>query len=280
MAVTAPTPLGAGAGEPGGAPPRPSGPLLRHVHRRVPRAVWYALATLGFAIVVVLVQIALHMRRAEPRDARAIVRRELETSVLARGERVVRAVPVYRRAAVDYFRATRGLLVLTDRRLLYLGAPPRDITGASDGPPTFDQREFRIDTAVTVDGSFAVLGFSRALVIETPHGDLKVGVRSEGWPEARALRSDWENRHRHLAAIGAWGKRVREARAELGRLLEEYRRQPVYHVVRPGDAMSSIASWYEVPVDSIARLNGIVNNRIRIGQRLLIRSGTPRGKTG
>lgn len=280
MAVTASTPLDAGAGEPGGTPPRASRPLLRQVHRRVPNGVWYALATLGFAIVVVLVQLALYVRRAEPRDARAIVRRELETNVLARGERVVRAVPVYRRAAVDYFRATRGLLVLTDRRLLYLGAPPRDITGASDGPPTFDQREFRIDTAVTVDGSFTILGFSRALVIGTPNGDLKVGVRSEGWPEARALRQDWENRHRQLAAIGAWGERVREARAELGRLLEEYRRQPVYHVVRPGDAISSIASWYEVPVDSIARLNGIVNNRIRIGQRLLIRSGSGRGKSG
>ena len=279
MAVTASTPLDAAAGDPGGTP-RPSRPLLRQVHRHVPKGVWYSLATLGFAFVVVFVQLALHVRRAEPRDARAIVRRELETNVLARGERVVRTVPVYRRASVDYYRQTRGLLVLTDRRLLYLGAPPRDITGAADGPPTFDQREFRIDTAVTVDGSFTLLGFSRALVIDAPGGDVKVGVRSDAWPEAQALRKEWENRHRQLAAIGAWGKRVREARAELERELEAYRRQPVYHVVRAGDAISSIASWYEVPVDSIARLNGIVNNRIRIGQRLLIRNGAGGGKSG
>jgi hypothetical protein len=272
MTIPASSVSDADAAEPSGTP-APSRPLLRQVHSRVPRGVWYALAALGFAVLVVLLQLAFYLRRAEPRDARAIVRRELLANSLQPGERVIRSVPVYRRAGEDYFRATRGLLVLTDRRLLYLGAPPRDITGASDAPPAFDQRAFRIDTAVVLDRSFTILGFSRALDIETPQGDFKVGVRSDAWPEAQALRRDWEARHRQLRGIGVWGGRVRAARAQLGRVLAEYRRQPVYHVVRPGDAISAIASWYEVPVDSIARLNGIVDNRIRVGQRLLIRNG-------
>ena len=268
--------------EPGGhdsaPPPRP---LLRRVHRHVPNGVWYALAALGFAILVVLMQLVLYMRRAEPRDAPAIVQRELTTNVLQPGERVVRSLPVFRRSPADYFRATRGLLVLTDRRLIYLGAPPRDITGASDAPPTFDQREFRIDTLVALEPSFAVLGFARALVIDAPDGALKLAVRSGAWPGAQMMRAAWEARHRKLELLGTWAARVRDARLDLKRQLEEYMRQPVYHVVRPGDAMSSIASWYEVPVDSIARLNGIVDNRIRIGQRLLIRQGaTSRTRSG
>jgi hypothetical protein len=260
---------------------QPQRPLLRRVHRHIPNAVWYGLGALGFAILVVLIQLALYMRRAEPRDARAILQRELTTNDLQPGEQVVRSVRVYRRSPADYFRATRGLLVLTDRRLVYLGAPPRDIAGAADAPPAFDQREFRIDTLVTLAPSFAVLGFTRALVVDTPDGALKLAVPSGAWPTAQLLRTAWDLRHRKLEQIGTWAARVRDARAELKRQLDEYMRQPVYHVVRPGDAMSSIASWYEVPVDSIARLNGIVNNRIRVGDRLLIRPGTaPRGSSG
>lgn len=263
----------------GGTPPQR--PLLRRVHRHIPNGVWYALGALGFAILVVLIQLALYMRRAEPRDARAIVQRELTTNVLQPGEQVVRSVPVFRRAPADYFRATRGLLVLTDRRMVYLGAPPRDITGASDAAPTFDQREFRFDTLTTLDPSFAVLGLSRALLVDSPSGALKLAVQSGAWPNAQLLRTAWDARHRKLELLGTWAGRVRDARAELKRQLDEFMRQPVYHVVRPGDAMSSIASWYEVPVDSIARLNGIVNNRIRIGQRLLIRQGAaPRNTSG
>lgn len=254
-------------------------PLLRRVHRHIPHGVWYALGALGLAVLVVLIQLALYMRRAEPRDARAIVQRELTANVLQPGEQVVRTIPVFRRSPADYFRATRGLLVLTDRRLVYLGAPPRDITGASDAPPTFDQREFRIDTMTTLEPSFAVLGLSRALVVDTPDGALKLTVPSGAWPSAQMLRTAWDARHRKLELIGTWAAKVRDARGELKRQLDEYMRQPVYHVVRPGDAMSSIASWYEVPVDSIARLNDIVDNRIRIGQRLLIRQGAT-GRSG
>jgi hypothetical protein len=278
MATSAST-VGADHSGQGSVPPQR--PLLRRVHRHIPHGVWYALGALGLATLVVLIQLALYMRRAEPRDARAIVERELTANVLQPGERVVRTVPVFRRSPADYFRATRGLLVLTDRRLVYLGAPPRDITGASDAPPTFDQRVFRIDTLTALEPSFAVLGFTRALVVDTPDGAVKLAVQSGAWPSAQLLRTAWDARHKKLELLGTWAARVRDARAELKRQLEQYMRQPVYHVVRPGDAMSSIASWYEVPVDSIARLNGIVDNRIRIGQRLLIRQGaTPRNTSG
>ena len=43
--------------------------------------------------------------------------------------------------------------------------------------------------------------------------------------------------------------------------------------MRPGDALSSIASWYETSPEKIQQLNGIVGNKIKVGQKLLIRSG-------
>ncbi len=268
MATTASS-VGTESTEPG----YPATPLLRRVRHRVPNGVWYTLAALALAVIVVLIQLALYVRRAEPRDARAIIERELNTNVLEPGERVVRSVNVYRRNGADYYRQTRGILALTDRRLIYLGAPPRDITGSSDAPPTFDQRVFRIDTLTSIESSFALLGFSRALVVDSPGDDVKLGIASGQWPKAKLLQVAWAGRHTWLENLGQWAAKVRDARADLKKQLEEYRKQPVYHVVRPGDAISAIASWYETSVDSIAQLNGIVNTRIRVGQRLLIRNG-------
>lgn len=253
--------------------PAPRRPLLRRTHRNIPSGVWYGAAALGFALLITIAQVVVHAVQTDPRNARAIVERELRLNTLQPGERIVRSVPVFRRNAVDYYRQTRGVLVLTDRRLVYLGAPPRDVTGASDAPPTFDQHEFRIDTLTTIDPGFATLGFARALHIESPDESLKLGVPRSAWPKAQLLRESWLSRHRKLQALGVWAKRVRDARAQLGQIVAEYRRQPVYHVVRPGDAIGSIASWYEVSPDQIREQNGIVGNTIKVGQRLLIRPG-------
>lgn len=247
--------------------------LIKRQRRNVPAAVWYAIAAFGGAVFVVFVQLMLYLGRTEPRDARAIVERELTSNTLQPGERVIRSVPVFRRNGVDYFRATRGLLVLTDRRLVYLGAPPRDITSATDAPPAFDQRVFRIDTLVTLEPSFALMGFARALRVKTPDGTVNLGVAAASWPTALLLRNDWNARDKKLRVIGAWGARVRAARVQLGKELAAYRRQPVYHVVRQGDAISSIASWYETTPEQIRQLNGIAGNTIKVGQKLLIRSG-------
>jgi hypothetical protein len=247
---------------------------LALTRRSVPVGVWYTLAVLGFAVLVVLAQLALHTRRIEPRNSLAFVERELRMNTLQPGERVVHSVPVFRRAGVDYFRRTRGMLVLTDRRLVYLGAPPRDITGASDAATVFDQQEFPLDTLVRVKRTFVILGLVRGLRIDSPQGDLKLGVPSRDWAQAQLLRDAWLSQHKHLYGLGVWAGRVRDARKQLQRELAAYRKEPVYHVVRPGDAISSIASWYETSPAKIAELNGISGTKIKVGQRLLIRSGS------
>ena len=249
--------------------------LLRRSKRRMHSVVWYVAGIFAVAVLIVFAQMALYVRRAEPRDTRAILDRELRLNTLRPGERVVRTVRVFRRNGTEYFRRPRGMLVLTDQRLIYLGVPPRDVTGASDAPPIFDQREFAIDTLVRLKPSFVVLGFSRALNIESPAEDVTLGVASGGWPHAQLLRQAWDARHRKLMAIGVWGAKVRDARAHIEKELEEYAKRPVYHTVRPGDALGTIASWYETTPEAIQKANNLTGNKIKVGQQLLIqpRSG-------
>ena len=245
--------------------------LLRRSKRRVRSAAWYVVGIFAVAFLIVIAQVALYVRRAEPRDTRAILDRELRMNTLRPGEQVVRSVRVFRRNGTEYFRRTRGVLVLTDQRLIYLGVPPRDVTGASDAPPIFDQREFPIDTLIRIDKSFAILGLSRALKIDAPDGEVTLGVASGGGPSAQLLRQAWDARHRKLRAIGVWGGKVREARAHIQNELAEYAKRPVTHTVRPGDALGSIASWYETTPEEIQRANNLTGNKIKVGQQLLIR---------
>lgn len=245
--------------------------LLRRKKSRARSAAWYVLGIFAVAFLIVLAQVALYVRRAEPRDSRAILERELRMNTLKPGEQVVRSVRVFRRNGTEYFRRTRGLLVLTDRRLVYLGVPPRDVTGASDAPPIFDQREFAIDTLVRIKSSFAILGLSRALKIDSPEGEVVLGVASGGWPQAQLMRQAWDARHKKLVALGVWGGKVREARAHIQKELDEYAKRPVYHIVRPGDALGSIASWYETTPEEIRKANNLPGNTIKVGQQLLIR---------
>ena len=108
----------------------------------------YTMLGLLVIVLVVLVQFAVHVARTDPRDSRAIAERELQLNSLQPGEHVVRMVSVFKRPAINYFRATRGLLALTNQRLLYIGLEPRDLLAAPDLPPTFEERDFPIDTLV------------------------------------------------------------------------------------------------------------------------------------
>jgi hypothetical protein len=45
-----------------------SATFLHRARRRVPQWAWYMLAAFGFALIVVLTQLVLFLRRADPRD--------------------------------------------------------------------------------------------------------------------------------------------------------------------------------------------------------------------
>jgi LysM repeat protein len=232
------------------------------------------LDTLVFAILiglVIAVQFAVHIVRTDPRDARAIAERELQLNTLQPNEHVYRMVSVFKRPAISYFRATRGLLVLTNKRLLYLGLEPRDLLAAPDLPPTFEEREFAIDTNVTVKSGRTFFWIAPAIVIQTPSEELRLGVPSGSLPQANLMITAMEVRH-DKAIVASAEQKKELVRAEAQRKAAEVeRRKAKYYTVRKGDAVATIATQWNTTPDRLRAWNKLPDNKIRIGQVLLVK---------
>jgi hypothetical protein len=249
------------------APRRPG----RIKKRRISASTVYSLLIAGLIVLAVIVQLVVHAVRTDPRDARTIAERELELNTLQPGERVVHSVSVFKRPAIDYFRATRGLLVLTNKRLLYLGLEPRDLLAAPDLPPTFEERSFPIDTLVRVSGGRTFFGFAKAVVIRTPNETLRLGVPSAAWPKADLVIVAMDVRHdRAVTDAAAQQQFLVKAEAER-RAAEVERRKPKYYTVRRGDALGSIATMWNTTPDKLRAWNKLPDNRIRVGAVLMVR---------
>src|SRR5690242_19785591 len=183
---------------------------LKRRRRRMRPAMRYTMIGAILVIAGIVVQFAVHTYRTEPRNTSAIAERELRLNTLADGERIIRMVAVFQRPWIDYFRATRGLLVLTNRRLLFLGLEPRDLLGSGDSPPTFTEHDFSVDTLVQLHPGRTFFGIAKAVVIDTPDGDYRFGVASPAWGKARLLLHSVEARQERLLALGARQAKRRE----------------------------------------------------------------------
>jgi uncharacterized protein (UPF0548 family) len=247
------------------------GRRVRRRNRGPSRTTLYVMIVVGVIALAVLVQFAVHTVRTDPRDSRAIALRELQVNTLEPGERVFRMVSVFKRPAISYFRATRGLVALTSKRLLYIGLEPRDLLAAPDLPPTFEERDFALDTMVHVTSGRTFFGIARAIVITTPNEKIKLGVPSDAWPQAKLLVVAMDSRHERAVALSAQQKALL-ARAEADRkATEASRRQAKYYTVRRGDALGGIATIWNTTTDKLREWNKLSDNKIRVGQSLLVR---------
>ena len=167
----------------------------RRRRRRSHYPIWlkYLSWCVGLAILVTIGQIGFHAVRSDPRDATVYALRQLRSSVLRPNERLRSAVNVWQRPPIDYLRATRGVLVLTDApgdsinpeggRLIYLGLQPRDPLSPPDAPPTFDVREWPVDTLVEVQPTRTLFQLARALRITAPsEARVTLGMSSAATP--------------------------------------------------------------------------------------------------
>ena len=220
------------------------------------------------------VQLVIHTVRTDPRDALALTQRELRLTVLRPEERVYGIVPAHHRSAVNYFRATRGILVLTDRRMVFLGLVPRDLAAGTEDPAAFEQRDYPIDTLVRINRTFAPMSFSRALEIDTPRGDQELAVPRGAWDRAAALKRVFDWQHETLFEEGRRQAALRATVAGAQAAATTERKRPWYHLIRRGEALSSIASLYDTTPERLRELNNIVGDRIRAGQRLMVKPAT------
>lgn len=240
----------------------------RGLRRTRPSPLLYVLLlVVGAPLAVVAIALIVHVSTTEPRDTRARVMREAQGGVLAADESVRLMVPVYQRPAGDYFRATRGILLLTDRRLVHVGLLPRDIFVTDAEPDAFVRRAFPIDTTETVAAGRGFLGWDRAIVADGPTGRVALSVSDEHWDEATALLEAVAHRQASERAVA-------ERRAAVERAVAEAARTPVYHVVQRGEALSTIARRYGTTVERLRELNDVKGSAIRAGERLLVKPWT------
>jgi hypothetical protein len=259
----------------------------RRRRRRSHYPIWlkYLGWVVGLAVLVTAGQIAYHAVRSDPRDATTYALRQLRSSVLRPGERLRSAVNVWQRPAIDYFRATRGILVLTDAagdsakpvggRLVYLGLQPRDPLSPPDAPPTFDVREWPVDTLVQLQSTRTLFLLANALRITAPgEGRVTLGLNPAAIPDANALRVQLERKYKALRAVGWQRREDRRARDRAHAVAIYEGRRPWYHTVRRGEAIASIARMFNTTPEQIRALNNIVGDRIRIGQTILVKPVT------
>jgi hypothetical protein len=225
-------------------------------------------ALLGLAIVLVgllLFGYFLFMRHVDAPKAWTAADRELQGGMLHYGEKLERRAKVFMRRPSDYYRGANGILYATNDRLIFIGVAPGDKFESADAPATILSQEFPNDTLLRMD--------SRRLYFLTAHG---VSVTHPGAPrgdfaavsgEESSLDSlvNYVNSiHDAQRAAAAKERRLRQAVAAL---LAE----PLYYTVKRGDALFSIARRFETTPEQIQRWNQLEGDRVKIGQRLLVK---------
>jgi LysM repeat protein len=234
---------------------------------RIPRILRALVTQLVLVVVLLLVGLAVHVYRTEPRPVRTLVERELRGGLLAPDEHLERIATVFRRRPSDYFRATRGILALTDKRVVYVGIAPRDILGPNESAPAFESHDFSLDTATVAAAGHTLLGAVHAVVFRQGANRDVFGVSDTDWADARAIIAGVHRIQDNQRAEAARNRRAHE-------VADSIARAPKWHVVARGEALSTIATMYNTTPETLRALNGLTSDKIRIGQRLLVKPQT------
>lgn len=230
-------------------------------------------AAIFFVVAVALILVARALRSDDP-AATAIARRELQLNSLKPGEESYRIVPVFRRSAIDYFRATRGVVALTNRRLLYLGLRPHELFAPADAPPTFEENDFPLDSTLRMKTTRSFFGLGQAVNIHSDKGSLRLDVPASAEPTAGLLTLAIDVRRERAVAQGEKLRQLAQRADEERKAAEADARKPKYYTVRRGDALASVATRWNTLPDSLRVWNHLPNNKIRVGQVLLVKPQT------
>lgn len=229
----------------------------------------YTLLVLGLGLVALLAAgYLLLMRHVDPAAARAQVASELAALPLEPGEGVERTAPVYLRSAWDYFRSSHGVIAATDRRLIVLTIAPSDRFAGETERAVMDRREFPKDTTLRTERVRANYGLAKGVRLEANGRRATYAVFGRDEPALNALLANVKQRQDSIHAA------AREA-ARQRRLLIEALKQPIWYRVRRGDAVASIAQRFNTTPERLREINGMANDRIRVGDSLMIKPPTP-----
>lgn len=228
---------------------------------------------LGLVAVTIGIMIfgyAIFMRNVDARGAWKSAARELNGGMLRYGERVERYAKAFQRRPTDYYRASSGLLVATNQRMIFVGIAPSDQLENEDAPQTILQYEFPNDTLLRMKTGRLYLLTAHGVSVSHSSAPSQQFAASRG--DEASLDSLIGHVNRRLDAQRVEAIRERRIRAAVAALIDE----PIYYVVKRGDAISSIASRFDATPDLIRKWNNLPNDRVRIGERLIVKAKGPR----
>jgi len=226
-------------------------------------------------VVVVLVGMGVvgytfFMRRVDARGAWSAASREVSGGMLHYGERVERWVKAFQRRPTDYYRASNGLLVATNDRVIFVGVAPTDKLESEDAPQTLVHYEYPNDTLLTLE-PMRVYGMT-AQGVRISYSGLPTSTIAATRGEEKAFSDLVSYVNGKLRADREAARRERKLRADVAALIN----QPIYYTVRRGDALFSIARRFDTTPEQIRSWNNIVGDRVRIGDRLIVKPEGPR----
>lgn len=202
------------------------------------------------------------------RTAREAALREVQSSMNA-GERVVAQAFASQRRWTDMWRESFGVVIATDRRLLYVGAPPTPLLRPrDDGPLELLVESYPYDAAFTLDPRTIFRGRGRGLVLRTPVAQVDFIVDDASWPDAERVAR---------ASAQARGVVTREQQALDRTVQAAPRRADEYmpYVVRRGETLTGLAARFRTTPDVLRQLNRLQTDAIQAGQRLRVPKVAP-----
>jgi hypothetical protein len=221
-------------------------------------------SSLGVVLLIAAIVAYLLTLRPDIAGSRRLASNELRV-LLEPGEQIAASAWVRRREWWDGFRETYGTMAVTDRRVLFVGIPPRElITPERRGPQPFVIQQLGRDESVRARRARLDFATAAGIIVENARGRLafassdSAGVDSVLTEISRGVRTDAD------AAELARHARTYE---------EQVTKRAVWHTVASGDALASVASRYGTTEADLIALNRLSGTTIKIGQRLLIKSG-------
>lgn len=220
-------------------------------------------ATALLAVVVIVTTAAI----VPPIGARRIAREGAEREIqfqLTNDEKVLAKTFASQRKWTDVWRESFGILVATDRRVLYVGAPPTPLLRPEeDGPAELIVESFPYDAAFTIEPNRMLGGALRGLRLRTPLTTISFVVHDAEWADALAVSQE-------SSAARAAVTRADQQLSEMDRVAPTPAARYVTHVVKRGETLTGLAVRYDTSIDVLRQLNHLQSDGIRSGQRLRV----------
>jgi hypothetical protein len=207
----------------------------------------------------------LLLHRGDAEGAGRLAHREVEF-LLQRGETIEERVPVVQRHWWNWFRVTHGVLAATDRRLLYVGTPPEPVLRREQEPAELEEAVWRYEQPIEVHRERMFFGTREGLVLSTDSVRERFAVAAHDVARLDTVLAVIVRRRAEMRAVYDAERRALEVAAEAAR-------RPITHLTREGESLERIATRYGTSVDSLRAWNRLGNDRIRVGQRLLVKPG-------